>query len=337
LVQNPILDVEVARLIGQSEIEILLATFNGQRFLREQIDSILAQDYKNLRLLARDDGSTDETPQILRDYAEQFPDRIRVMPSSPPTGAAKDNFLLLLKSTTARYVCFADQDDVWLPGKVSLARQAMDRLESKMGAALPLLVFTDLRVVDAQLQTLQQSFWKYEQLDPHRVDRFAALLSQNVVTGCTMMLNRPLIELALRMPPEAVMHDQWIALLASAMGKAAGIDAQTVLYRQHERNVVGSEQRSGTVSEFMQRAQKTEIRLANWKKTARQAQAFLAIYEAELSAENKEVLRACRRCAESTSRVVRIYTAVRYGFLRAGLLKKLATLVDLWKMKVDDP
>jgi glycosyltransferase involved in cell wall biosynthesis len=322
-------------LIGQAVVEILLATFNGERFLREQIDSILAQNDKNLRVLARDDGSTDETPQILKEYAAQFPDRFRVMSPGPATGTAKENFLLLLKATTAQYICFADQDDVWLPEKVSLARHAMVWLESQWGADLPLMVFSDLTVVDDKLETLQPSFWAHEQLDPNRVHRFAALLSQNVVTGCTMMLNRPLIELALRMPAEAIMHDQWIALLASSLGRANAVHAQTVFYRQHDRNVVGSEQRSGTLPEFVQRVQKSEIRLAQWKKNVRQTHAFLTIHEAELSQEDREILRAYQRCASSPSRMVRIYTAVRCGFLRTGLLKKLATLVDLWKMKVD--
>ena len=102
-----------------TEVEILLATYNGARFLREQIDSILAQDYGNIRVLARDDGSSDGTVEILHQYAKRFPGRFRVMPSSAPTGSAKNNFLLLMKASTADYVCFADQDDVWLPAKVT--------------------------------------------------------------------------------------------------------------------------------------------------------------------------------------------------------------------------
>src|SRR5271170_623792 len=99
-------------------VEVLLATCNGERFLREQIDSILAQDYENIRILARDDGSTDSTVAILAEYGERFPGRFRVMPVQTPAGSAKGNFLLLMKESTAGHICFADQDDVWLRDKV---------------------------------------------------------------------------------------------------------------------------------------------------------------------------------------------------------------------------
>jgi glycosyltransferase involved in cell wall biosynthesis len=130
------------------EVEVLLATYNGARFLREQLDSIMAQDYGNIRVLARDDGSSDGTVEILDQYAKKFPGCFRVMPASAPTGTAKNDFLLLMKASTAEYICFADQDDVWLPDKVSRTKQAMDRLESRWGTKVPLLVFTDLRPLD---------------------------------------------------------------------------------------------------------------------------------------------------------------------------------------------
>jgi glycosyltransferase involved in cell wall biosynthesis len=135
------------------EVEVLLATYNGARFLREQLDSIMAQDYGNIRVLARDDGSSDETIEILGQYAKKFPGCFRVMPAGSPTGSAKGNFLLLIKASTADYICFADQDDVWLPDKVSRTKQAMDQLESRWGTEVPLLVFTDLHVVDEAQDT----------------------------------------------------------------------------------------------------------------------------------------------------------------------------------------
>src|SRR5215467_3608829 len=93
-------------------VEVLLATFNGERFLREQIDSVLAQDYPNLRVLARDDGSTDGTLDILREYQLRFPDRFRLLPIDQPAGSAKGNFLKLMQAASANYLCFCDQDDV---------------------------------------------------------------------------------------------------------------------------------------------------------------------------------------------------------------------------------
>jgi Glycosyl transferase family 2 len=330
-----------SRLSSQSsrcgEAEVLLATYNGARFLRQQIDSILTQDDAHLRVLARDDGSSDGTVAILMEYAQRFPGRFDVMPASPPTGSAKDNFLLLMKASTAEYICFSDQDDVWLPDKVSTSRKAMEELESKWGLDTPLLVFTDLRVVDDQLRTLHASFWAHEIIKPQRIHRFAAVLAQNVVTGCTMMVNRPLLKLALRMPEEAFMHDQWLGLLASVAGRAAVVKAQTVLYRQHDRNVIGVQQRGRTTSlaELKRRFHNTEVRLLQWKTSQRQAAAFLRVHGDELSQSHRDLLRAYLRCGSSRSRLMRIYILVRYGFLRTGLLRKMALLVDLWTMKVE--
>lgn len=321
----------------QAEIEVLLATHNGARFLKGQVDSILAQGYPNLRLLARDDGSNDGTVEILNEYVARFPDRFRVLPSGVATGDAKRNFLMLITASTADYVCFADQDDVWLADKVSTSKQAMDELESRLGRDIPLLVFTDLRVVDEQLRTLQESFWRHNQLDPKRVDRLAALLAQNVVTGCTAMLNRRLVALALRMPEAAVMHDQWIALAACAMGKGIGIESQTVLYRQHGGNLVGAEQRTGSFTEFAARVRKTDKRVANWERSREQAKAFLSVYRVELSTQGRKTLQAYIRCLGSPNRLVRIYTLIRYGFFRSGLLRKLSMLRDFWRLKPDDP
>ena len=319
-----------------AQVEVLLATYNGERFVREQIDSILAQDYGNIRVLARDDGSSDGTVEILTDYAKRFPNRFRIIPTGYATGNAKDNFLILMKASTAEYICFSDQDDVWLSNKVSMSKRAMDQLESRWGMNLPLLVFTDLRVVDDHLRTLQESFWRYDNLKPHRIDRLAAQLGQNVVTGCTCMLNRRLTDLSLRMSKEAFMHDQWVAMLACAMGKAYPLRAQTVLYRQHDRNAIGSEQRTGSLSEFVGRTRKTDVRLTQWKNSQRQARSFLRVYEAELSGEHRDLLAAYLRCSTTRSRFVRIWILIRYGFLRAGLLRKLAPLVDQWKMKIGE-
>jgi len=112
-------------------IEVLLATYNGARFLREQIESILSQDYQALCILAADDGSQDDTPAILAEYAERFPKRLRVLGGAAPTGSAKANFLRLMHHASEAYVCFSDQDDVWLPSKVRLSLETMQALEQR--------------------------------------------------------------------------------------------------------------------------------------------------------------------------------------------------------------
>ena len=318
----------------QQTVEVLLATYNGERYLREQIDSILTQDYADLRVLARDDGSSDGTVSILNEYAERVPSRFRIMPQGSKSGSAKGNFLLLMQETSASYVCFSDQDDVWLPDKVSKTKQAVEALESQWGREIPLLAFTDLRVVDDHLRTLHESFWAYETIEPERIERLARLLSQNVVTGSTAMLNRRLVELSLRMPSEAFMHDQWVGLLASTMGKVGIVRTQTVLYRQHDQNVLGAKKRTKSLAELLQRIRLSDGRKVQWEVNQRQARALLRVHNTELSSKDRDLLNAYLRCGTSPNRFIRVAIFVRYRFFRVGVIKNVATVIHLWKLKV---
>jgi glycosyltransferase involved in cell wall biosynthesis len=319
------------------EIEILLATFNGERFLREQIDSILGQDYEHLRVLARDDGSSDSTVDILNDYAGRFPDRFQILPSIHAFGNAKHNFLRLMEASTADYICFSDQDDVWLPDKVSRTKEAMDRLESACGRNLPLLLFTDLQVVDDKMNQIHPSFWTYMSIDPERINRLNRLLVQGIVTGCTMMLNRRLVDLSLCMPEEAAMHDRWIALLASTMGKHAIVKAPTILYRQHDRNVLGT----GIVQQPKSLLQPlwhldAQKYFEEWRANQRQAAAFLRIHSAELSPQKHRLIVAFLKCGSNTNRFTRVATFLRYGFYRAGILPNLLLIFNLWMKRLNE-
>ncbi len=320
---------EIVTPPAKPEVEVLLATYNGERFLREQIDSILAQDYAHLRVLARDDGSSDATISILNEYAEKLPNRFRVVPPGPATGSPKDNFLLLMRASSAQYICFSDQDDIWLSDKVSRTKQAMDELESRWGADAPLLVFTDARVVDDQLRTLHESFWAHEKVEPDRIHHLPLLLGRSVVTGCTMLLNRRLLELSFAMPSEASMHDRWIGLLACTIGKARALKAQTLLYRQHDRNVVGTEKSTVSLPGLFRRLVKREARQMQWAISQRQAEAFLRAYSAELSSKHRDMLRAYLHCGARRSRIFRITTFFRYGFYRLSSIRDLAVMFDI--------
>lgn len=320
-------------MFNSPPVEVLLATYNGERFLRAQIDSILAQDYKHLRVLARDDGSSDSTTVILSDYEQQFPDRFRTMPPGTPTGSAKDNFLLLMKASASEYVCFSDQDDIWLPDKVSRTMQAMAALESNHGTDTPLLVFTDLQVVDDTLKPLHESLWRLAGVDPDQMHHLAAVLVHNPVTGCTMLINRPLLDMSVKMPAEAAMHDSWIALLASAFGASEAIETKTVLYRQHDRNVIGVDAREKSWREKIARFLQAEGRTLQWRTNEGQVEALLRIHKAELSPKHRKLLEAYLRCGRSGSRFVRVATMLRYRFFRPGFLRNAATLVDLWRAK----
>ena len=317
-----------------SAVEVLLATYNGERFLTEQIDSLVAQDYAPLYIIARDDGSTDGTREILRKYETRFPDRFRVLVTDKATGSAKSNFLKLMQAATAEYVCFADQDDVWLSDKVSSAMQAMRKLETRWARTTPLLVFTDLQVVDENLKVVHESFWKQDGIEPRRIRSLASILGHNVVTGCTALMNRRLLEMSLLMPEEATMHDAWSGLVALIFGAWEAIPEKTVLYRQHGRNVVGVAISPQSPFEKVRRFFQNEGRVRQWRLQERQAEELLRVYGESLPAHSRQLIEAYLRCGRSESRIERVSTMLRNGFYRSGLLRNVVTLTDLWRQRM---
>jgi len=318
---------------GDCVVEVLLATYNGERFLREQVESILSQDWPEVLILARDDGSGDGTARILAEYATRFPERFRVL-AGESAGGAKGNFLELMRQTTAEYVCFADQDDVWLPGKVRLGMEAMRALEARHGLAMPLLTFSDLRVVGAELKTVSGSMWAYAEIEPESALRLERLVGQSVVTGCTMTINRRLLELARRMPEEATMHDRWIALLAAAMGETAMVREAMVLYRQHGGNVVGAAAPDGSVSGMAARTPDGGRR-AERRRCEAMAEALLRQHGDEMPAGRVALLEAYLRSGQSESAVERVGITLREGFFRPGVVKTMALLWDLARSPSD--
>ena len=222
------------------KIAIILATYNGEKYIAEQIESLLAQTETGWELLVHDDGSSDRTPEILRHFGVQYPDRIHVL-DGPPCGGAKDNFLRMIREVRAPYVMFCDQDDVWLPEKVELTLREMKRLEAKHGAEKPLLVFTDLCVTDERLHPVATRLSAYQKLNPGRT-KAKELMIQNVITGCTVMINCTLAKLAIRPENTAgiIMHDWWCALIAASFGAVSYVDRALVLYRPHSDNFVGA-------------------------------------------------------------------------------------------------
>lgn len=219
---------------------ILMATCNGEAFIAEQVESIQRQSFKDWRLVVSDDGSTDSTIAILEKYARDD-SRIVILEDLTPTGSAKDNFTRLVDYADAPYVMFCDQDDVWLSHKIERTLNIMKKEEAARGRKTPILVFTDMAVVDEKLQPIAPSFTHRSHINPDRT-KFMQVIAQSLGAGCTMMANMSLIELFKMSSTDGriIMHDWWLSLLASAFGVVVYIDEPTSLYRQHGSNAVGS-------------------------------------------------------------------------------------------------
>jgi len=226
-------------MLREHEVCILLAAYDGRKYIREMIESILSQDCDNWILILSDDG--DKTADILEEYAQAYPECIIHYQSGMRFGSAKAHFLHLLEHFhDADYIMFADQDDVWKHDKVSATLQKMHDIE--IDRKVPSLVHTDLHVVSAEGASIDSSFAHYEMIDCNNVS-FNQMILQNVVTGCTMLFNKSLAELVCRVPvmcKDIVIHDWWIALIASAFGRIEFLNCPTIDYRQHGNNSVGA-------------------------------------------------------------------------------------------------
>lgn len=230
-------------------VAIVLATYNGEDFLREQLDSLLAQRYSNFVIVARDDISGDATPAILQHYASAHPEKFRLLEGGTENLGASANFSTLIEYVLAHkeslglgraYIMCCDQDDEWYSDKIDKSMQAMLALEAERPYRA-CLIHSDLRVIDAQGQELAPSFFAYQGIRAHK-HSFGRMLVSNSVTGCTALINEKLAQLACPIPAQAVMHDWWLALLASSVGHVQPINEALLNYRQHQKNTLGAKQ-----------------------------------------------------------------------------------------------
>jgi glycosyltransferase involved in cell wall biosynthesis len=220
-------------------IDILLSTYNGEFFLADLLDSLLQQSNQDWRLVIRDDQSTDNTLKLIKKYGQSFGDRIIVIADEAGHLGPSLSFGKLLEYSKAPYVMLCDQDDIWLTDKIESSLKKMSILEEKFGPQMPSLVFMNSSLINEQGCMMVEDAWKYMGIQPEVGQHLKNVILRNIFMGHAMMMNRSLVELALPIPAEALMHDWWIGLVASSFGRIDYIPKPGVLYRQHPNNVLG--------------------------------------------------------------------------------------------------
>lgn len=302
------------------KVEILLATYNGEQYIRQQLESILSQDYDNWVIRACDDASTDGTYNILKEYQEKYPDKFILEKNEQGFGSAKKNFMNLIKNSTCDYVMCCDQDDVWLPNKISLTMQAMK--ENEQGE-MPVLVHTDLKVVDANLNVLSESFFEHSNF--RKEFELNEILIQNFVTGCTMMMNRPMVDLMSRGDncDRILMHDWVASVLATSVGKVTFVDVPTMLYRQHAINSVGAKKYGFAL--FLSKLKEAKMK-QSLIDTTLQAAEIAKLYQDILDKEKYEFIHQYGTLWEK-NKVQRICFYLKHKVLKKGLPRKLCQLI----------
>jgi len=279
----------------------------------------------------RDDGSQDKTLGIIRSFKARFPDKVTLLEDRRENHGATANFSQLLAHSTAEYVMFCDQDDIWLPHKMKVTIETMLALEERHGRDMPLLVHADVKVVDSGLGEIAPSLWQYQRSDPVSGTRLQRLLLQNVATGCTIMINKSLRDRALPIPDAAIMHDWWLALVAAAFGHIGHLSEPVLLYRQHEKSDIGAKSWNLTVAlRQLTDPHQLSLSLTEGKKVTlrlqRQADAFLRQYEGMLHDEVRRMIDLYSRLSEMNY-ITRRYYMIKYGFFYADLLRNVGRLL----------
>ena len=219
------------------KLSVCMATYNGEKFIKEQIESILNQTHKPDEIIISDDASRDKTQDILIEYQKRYPDLIKVILNKDNVGFVK-NFERALLASSGDLVALSDQDDVWLPEKL---QEEYSILEKNPNVGL---TFSDLKLVDENLNEIEKSMWKFYkwQLNGYikGAEFFESILKSNRVTGCTVMIRRQILNDLIPFDSRIHLHDYWLALGSSLLSDVFAINKQLVLYRQHSNNQIGA-------------------------------------------------------------------------------------------------
>lgn len=217
----------------ESRVTILMSTYNGEEYLKEQLNSLLNQTYKNIEILIRDDGSTDNTLEILKKYSESY-DNISFY-TGKNLKPAKSFLDLIKKAENSKYYAFSDQDDVWDKDKVEIAIKMLEKEDDN----LPKLYFSNTKLVDKNLNELKNIRKIYKD----KLNIGNALI-ENVATGCTVVFNDKLIELLKRINFDDIengfMHDSLAYRICFATGNVIFDEIPHISYRQHGNNAIGN-------------------------------------------------------------------------------------------------
>lgn len=293
---------------------IIMSTYNGETYLQDQMHSLLHQTVKDFVLLIRDDGSSDSTPEILRQYNDP---RIRLeLGENLGINASFYALLEQARQLGADRVFFCDQDDLWLPNKLEVLLR-----ELEMCPAGPALVFSDFAMIDGEGDLIGPSYAAMAKLQiPRDGNFFPKLLAQPYVFGCASVLNRELLELVADPPAGIEMYDCWIALVASVLGTVRYLPDATIHHRFHTQNATGRTGMNSFIARLHRLTDQMRQQTANTALRLHQAQLLLDRYEPVLSPTRRRQLKelaAARQGGLRAIKTLRKHTVSRGGILQS--------------------
>lgn len=320
------------------KVSVLLATYNGGKYLKEQLDSIFKQDFSSFNLYVSDDGSSDDTMEILNSYVSVFPEKIHILnkrkhpENEKPENSACSNFLYLLKNVDSDLYFFCDQDDVWKEDHISMMLEKYNTLASAE-RNLPVLIYTDLSVVDSKLGIISTSDFDYAKR-PANQHKNSYFFSTNI-RGCATLINDSLKRMIFRNPEvleknlsKIEMHDVFATLIASFFGKKYFIKKSSLLYRQHGSNTCGI----GKKRTFCETAKKgisfnryknSYKVLKNDLKKRQVYAAFFLEYFADLLGKKEKAVLTDFVNISNKIKIVRVLFLLKNQFLKYGLINNI--------------
>jgi glycosyltransferase involved in cell wall biosynthesis len=272
-------------------VKILLSSYNGGLYLREQLDSLIAQDYENIEIYVRDDGSKDATPQLLKEYESKGLIHLALAEN---IGVSDSFFTLMRNCGDADYFAWCDQDDVWEPWKISEAVAALKQRDS----SIPLMWYSIYDFYDSNMKLIR----KGEQND--QTNHFTSSLLQTYVAGCTEVFNRKACDMMREKAPYSFAFDGWVCRLAAGLGEVIYCGKPTMKHRIHSLNT--SEAGADTADRWKRRFA-TIFGSGRLAEKRRELEVFCDYYSAALNAADQKVMA--------------LFSATNMGFIRQ--IKKL--------------
>lgn len=297
----------------EDTVTILMATYNGDRYLRDQLESIIKQSYKHWQLLIRDDCSKDNTPHILKEYSEKD-SRINYILGTENLGPVLNFNELIKESYNSKYIMFADQDDVWFDYKIDLSIKHLKNIEASKKDTTPILLYTGLKYVSEDLSPL-----KIKNSNP-KSKTLNTLLNFNYIWGCTIIVNNALINEAYPIDKKAQNHDYWLALHASLLGIIHYIDKETMLYRQHGANVTGGLANRS----FISKIKRIKKQFSSYVDQTKQNLFFCEKYK-----DNKNLILIKYKRIIHSNVLLRIFRACRFNMKKNSFLETVLFYIFL--------
>lgn len=310
---------------NKAEIAIIMAAYNGEKFIGDQIESIMNNTCQDFVLHICDDGSIDRTLDICEQYASRYPDKIEIHKNKQNLKVVK-NMLFWTVAIDANYYMFCDQDDYWNRDKIKKSYDYIKSLENE-NIGRPIAIFSDAEVVNERLETIHPSFQKHEMLSSFKLE-LKDLLMENKLLGCSVMFNnavREKLKVMEEVPNEIIMHDWWIGLIGAAFGKVVYLDEPLLKYRQHGDNEVGS---LGAIGYILTNINKLKLQRKLLYDLFKQAEAFLRVYWNYLDINQREYLSEFSNFYKK-SFIERRVTMIKNGYRKTGLIRNIGMFVLL--------